>query len=140
MPESRQKDLILALDCGTQSIRAIAFDAKGNLLAKSQLPLEYEAAQPGWGEQQPEVFFDVLANTCKQLLNEHPEMKDRVAGITLTTQRGTVINLDENSKPLRPAILWFDKRRCFNYEPVKGLCNSILPKYGRKYMDRKEST
>lgn len=117
---SNKKDLILALDCGTQSLRAIVFDSAGQLIAKSQVPLEYQATAPGWGEQDPEVFFDVLKQASQQLFADHSDLKPRIAGVTLTTQRGTVINLDENNKPLRPAILWFDKRRCFNYEPITG--------------------
>ena len=43
------KDLILAIDNGTQSVRALVFDLHGNLLARSQVILEpYFSQQPGW--------------------------------------------------------------------------------------------
>ncbi len=35
----------------------------------------------------------------------------RIAGVTVTTQRSTVINLDADGEPLRPAIVWLDQRR-----------------------------
>mgnify|MGYP001409659101 CR=1 FL=1 len=114
------KDLILAIDCGTQSLRALLFDTNGSLINKSQLSLDYEAPQPGWGEQDPELFWQTLAQACQDLFAKQPDAKERLAGFTLTTQRGSVVNLDDNGKPLRPAIFWFDKRRCFTFKPVQG--------------------
>ncbi len=115
------KNLILSLDCGTQSVRALLFDPDGHLLDKSQVPLDYIVEQPGWGEQEPEVFWQSLAEATQDLFARRPDARDRIAGVTLTSQRGSVVNLDEHGKPLRRAILWFDKRRCFEFRPVKGL-------------------
>jgi sugar (pentulose or hexulose) kinase len=47
-------------------------------------------------------------------------VQDRLAGLTLTTQRGTVINLDRNGQPLRPAIVWLDQRKTHGMSPVGG--------------------
>jgi sugar (pentulose or hexulose) kinase len=44
-----------------------------------------------------------------------------VRGVALTTQRGTVINLDADRRPLRPAIVWPDRRRTEGLPPVGGL-------------------
>ena len=46
------RDRLLAIDNGTQSVRALLFDLRGNLLAKSQVHIEpYFARHPGWAEQ-----------------------------------------------------------------------------------------
>lgn len=115
------KNLILSIDCGTQSLRALLFDADGQLLDKSQVALDYVAEQPGWGEQDAEVFWQALGQATQELFAKRPDAVARIAGMTLTSQRGSVVNLDENGKPLRRVILWFDKRRCFNFRPVQGL-------------------
>src|SRR3990172_4051156 len=47
--------------------------------------------------------------------------KDAIAAVALTTQRSTVINVDRNGKPLRPAIVWLDQRRTEGLKPVGGL-------------------
>jgi sugar (pentulose or hexulose) kinase len=44
-----------------------------------------------------------------------------VAGVALTTQRATVINVDERGQPLRPAIVWLDQRRTEGLQPIGGL-------------------
>ncbi|MFT7586691.1 MAG: sugar (pentulose or hexulose) kinase [Cellvibrionaceae bacterium] len=106
------KDHILAIDNGTQSIRAILFDPQGDIVAKSQLIFKpYIALQPGWAEQDPDYFWEQLAAVCQQLW-QHPKAdKKRIAAVALTTQRGTVINVDAKGKPLRSAITWMDNRR-----------------------------
>ena len=48
--------------------------------------------------------------------------KKSIAGVTLTTQRGTLINLDKNGQPLRPAMVWLDQRRTEGLEAGRGMC------------------
>ncbi|HHE74272.1 MAG TPA: carbohydrate kinase, partial [Desulfobacteraceae bacterium] len=106
------KDLILAIDNGTQSLKAIVFDGTGTLLAKVQVGFEpYFSKQPGWAEQDPEVFWNALCQACQALWKQNDQLKERIAGVTLTTQRGTVINVDQKGISLRPAILWLDQRK-----------------------------
>ncbi|MEM8857882.1 MAG: FGGY-family carbohydrate kinase [Chloroflexota bacterium] len=111
-------DLILAIDNGTQSIRAILFDLSGNIVAKSQIGFKpYHAPQPGWAEQDPNYFWQQLGNVCQQLWQQANGQKERVAAVVLTTQRGTVINVDQKGNPLRPAITWMDNRRTLGAKP-----------------------
>lgn len=104
-------DLILSIDAGTQSIRATIFNAKGNLLAIEKTQIEpYFSTQPGFSEQNPDYYWDNLINTTKSLLSGFTEI-NQIKAATITTQRGTVINLDKNGDPLRPAIVWLDQRK-----------------------------
>lgn len=115
-------DHILAIDNGTQSVRALLFDLKGNLVAKSLVPLEsYFSKQPGWAEQRPEYYWQSLCQACQQLWQETDLPKEAVAGVTLTTQRATMVNVDREGHPLRPAIVWLDQRRAEGLDPVGGL-------------------
>lgn len=51
-------DQLLAIDNGTQSVRALLFDLQGNLIAKSRVPIEpYFSTEPGYAEQHPHVFL-----------------------------------------------------------------------------------
>jgi sugar (pentulose or hexulose) kinase len=116
------RDHILAIDNGTQSVRALLFDPRGNLLAKSRVLIEpYFSTQPGYAEQHPEVFWQAVCDACQQLWQMPGVEKDAIAGVALTTQRGTVINLDQNGQPLRPAISWLDQRHTDHLKPIGGL-------------------
>jgi sugar (pentulose or hexulose) kinase len=115
------RDHILAIDCGTQHVRALLFDLKGNLVARSCLEIEaYVSPQPGWAEQRPEYYWECLCQACQQLWQGTDLPRESVAGVALTTQRGTVINVDRQGKPLRPAIVWLDQRRTEGLKPVGG--------------------
>lgn len=108
-------DLILTIDNGTQSIRALLFDLQGNLVAKSQISLQaYFSKQPGWAEQEVDYFWQKFAEVCQQLWLQPDviaqQLKSKIVAVTITTQRGTVVNLDQQGKALRPAILWLDQR------------------------------
>lgn len=115
-------DHILAIDNGTQSVRALVFDLQGGLIAKAQVELEpYFSPQPGWAEQHPGYFWSSLCQACQALWHEPGVDKDRIAGVTLTTQRSTVVNVDQAGHALRPAIVWLDQRRTEGLDPVGGL-------------------
>jgi len=105
---------LLAIDVGTQSARAIVFDARGALLARAQKVFEptYHSPQPGWGEQQPQVYWEAVVQCVRELWDTGGIRPADIAGLALTTQRGTTVCLDGGGHVLRPAILWLDQRRC----------------------------
>ncbi len=116
------KDCLLAIDNGTQSIRALVFDLQGNLLAKSRIVIEpYFSTAPGLAEQHPGSFWNAICCACQKLWQEAGAFKERIAGVALTTQRTTMINVDHLGRPLRPAIVWLDQRRTPGLKPISGL-------------------
>ena len=115
-------EYILAIDNGTQSTRAMIFDTSGNLLFKSRVEInDYTSPEPGLYEQNPENFWKSLCEACLQLWNTSGVDKNSLSCVTITTQRSTLINLDSEGKPLRPAIVWLDQRRTEGLKPVGGI-------------------
>jgi sugar (pentulose or hexulose) kinase len=116
------QEVVLSIDCGTQSVRALLFDLRGNLLDAARVPIEpYHSLHPGWAEQRPDLYWESLCQACQQLWATSQIPKERVAGVALTTQRSTVINVSPDGTPLRPAIVWLDQRRTEGLRPVGGL-------------------
>ena len=106
------KTYLLAIDNGTQSVRALLFDLQGNLVDKAQVTIaSYQSPQPGWMENDPEAFWQALCDACQRLWAVTSVPKSAIAGVVITTQRGTTIALDKNGQPLRPAMIWLDQRR-----------------------------
>jgi sugar (pentulose or hexulose) kinase len=120
-------DHLLAIDYGTQSVRALLFDPRGTLVAKNRIEVEpYFSDHPGWAEQNPLSMWRWLCEACRGLWNQSPVEPEAVAGVSLTTQRATMINVDERGETLRPAILWLDQRRCEGLPPIGGLWGLIF--------------
>lgn len=102
---------ILSIDNGTQSIRALVFDRTGQLVDKVKLEIEaYKAPEPGWAEQDADYFWQYLCKACQQLWQQGTVKAEQIAAISVTTQRATMINLDTEGQPLRPAFVWLDQR------------------------------
>lgn len=105
-------DYLLAIDHGTQSVRALIFDRHGHLIDKAQVDIaSYQSPEPGWVENEPEQFWIALCQACQRLWANTQVPRSSIAGVCITTQRATVINLDRHGQPLRPAIVWLDQRR-----------------------------
>lgn len=110
---------LLSIDNGTQSVRALLFDLAGNLVARTQVHLQaYFSDHPGWAEHDADGYWRAVGVACQRLWAAHPEMRAHVKGVAVTTQRGTVINVDKDGKPLRPAITWLDQRRTDDVPPI----------------------
>jgi sugar (pentulose or hexulose) kinase len=115
-------DHVLAIDVGTQSIRALVIDPRGAIAAHARIPIEpYVSPQPGWAEQDPELYWRAIGEACASVWSGGGTPKAAIAGVTLTTQRGTVVVADEGGRPLRPAIVWLDQRRAEGLPEIGGL-------------------
>ncbi|WP_133407197.1 FGGY-family carbohydrate kinase [Parashewanella tropica] len=105
------KPYILALDYGTQSVRAIIFDKRGRLVDKVQHKVEpYIANETGAAEQSPEYCYQELVDVIRALLAQSNISPDLIDGLSLTTQRACTLLLDEQHQPLTPIFMWSDSR------------------------------
>ena len=100
---------ILALDQGTTSSRAIAFDRSGNIAALSQQSLPQHYPQAGWVEHDPLEIWDTQRRAAAEVIARLPE--GSVAGIGVTNQRETTILWDKaTGEPVYNAIVWQCRR------------------------------
>jgi sugar (pentulose or hexulose) kinase len=105
-------DTLLALDCGTQSLRAMLFAPNGSLLHKVKIEYEpYQRSRPGWAEQDAELYWRSLCQATQALQAQDGEAFARVKGVGVTTQRATMVFVDDAGNPLRPALTWLDTRK-----------------------------
>ncbi len=111
MMNQNNKHYLLAIDNGTQSVRAIIFDLDGQVVAKNKVDIEpYFSEHPGWAEQQPDYYWQMLSKACQGLWPQLDFDRSQIKAVSLTTQRATMINVDKQGKALRPAIVWLDQR------------------------------
>jgi sugar (pentulose or hexulose) kinase len=118
---------LLSIDVGTQSVRALIFDPRGALIAKQRVPYEpYYSDAPGLAEQKPQVYWDAICQACRGLWQKADAKKESIVAVALTTQRGTVVNVDEAGEPLRPAIVWLDQRRTEGLPALGGMWGALF--------------
>lgn len=103
--------VILALDQGTTSSRAIVFDAAGAVRSFAQREFTQIFPQPGWVEHDPEELWNSQYETAVQALRDAGVTAKDVAAIGITNQRETSLLWDRaTGKPLCNAIVWQDRR------------------------------
>lgn len=111
---------ILALDQGTTSTRAIAFDLDGVALATSQRELPQSYPEPGWVEHDAETIRDDAIEVTREVLERVEAEGYRVETIGITNQRETTVVWDRGTgTPIHPAIVWQDRRTAAACEALK---------------------
>src|SRR3984957_5092618 len=89
-------DILLAIDQGTSSTRAIGFSAAGDVLAVEQQSFEQIYPGPGWVEHDAEVIWATVMSTGRRVLQRLGE--DRTpAAIGITNQRETTVLWDRRT-------------------------------------------
>ncbi|KQQ08745.1 xylulokinase [Rathayibacter sp. Leaf296] len=118
-------DLVVAIDCSTTASKAVAVDAGGRTVATARH--SFPVLSPGEGrfEQDARAWW----TTTFAALHEVVESVggERVAALTITHQRETFVCLDGD--PVRPAMLWMDKRAGSQLERLRA--ESIHARTGR---------
>jgi sugar (pentulose or hexulose) kinase len=115
-------DRILAIDVGTQSVRAHIVAPDGSFEASARIPIvPYVSPRPGWAEQDAAMYWDAMGVACRAALAQPGARTEALAGVTVTAQRNTIVVTDEAGIPLRPAIVWPDDRRTDGLPPFGGV-------------------
>ena len=113
MNEDRER-IVLTFDVGTQSSRALLINNRGKILGKGQQKHEppYVSREPDWAEQDAEFYYVHICQSARELKKAVEEgVWERIEAVSITTIRDTVVCVDKEGVPLRPAIVWLDKRK-----------------------------
>jgi glycerol kinase len=103
-------DLLLAIDQGTTSTRAIAFDRTLAVAAAASRPVVTEHPQPGWVEVDATTLLMTVVETVAEVV-EAVGGPGRVAAAGIANQGETVVAWDARAlEPLAPAVVWQCRR------------------------------
>lgn len=99
--------LLLGIDVGTSSSKGVLVSLDGVALAKRALPHSFDMPQPGWAEQDADaVWWRDFCEIARALIKAANIDPARIAGVAASAIAPTMLPLDANYKPLRPAMLY----------------------------------
>lgn len=102
--------LILVLDSGTSSTRALLYDAAGRVHAQASRPITQYYPAPGRVEHDADEIW-TLSRACLAEVIAAAGGASRIAALGLTNQRETLVAWDRRTgRPLARAIVWQDRR------------------------------
>ncbi|AIQ48210.1 glycerol kinase [Paenibacillus sp. FSL R7-0273] len=125
--------MILSLDQGTTSSRAILFDHQAGMVAQGQYDIKQSFPRPGWVEHDPEQIWESQLAAARDAIQAGGIAAADITAIGITNQRETALIWDRvTGEPVYPAIVWQDRRTAQQCEEIKrqGLAREIADKTG----------
>ena len=108
MTDRFEPPFMIGIDVGTQSVRALAFDARGNQVAQARRSTPERRYPPDRCEYDPDAIFAAVVECLGEVaggLGGRP-----VAGIAVASIGESCVLVDEAGRSLAPSIAWFDAR------------------------------
>jgi xylulokinase len=106
--------LLLGIDIGTSFIKVSAVDAETQQsVASAQYPQtenQITSLQPGWAEQDPEMWWHCTFHAIQQLIDSKKIDEKQIVAIGISYQMHGLVLVDKQQKVLRDAIIWCDSR------------------------------
>lgn len=115
------KPLVLGIDVGTSTAKAVLADVEGNELYTASRRYGYDVPRPDWAEQSPETWWAAVVGAVRSVVEE-ANGPERIAGIAVSGQGVAAVLLGKDGLPLRPAMLWMD---CRASEEVRRLSGAV---------------
>jgi len=102
---------LLGTDIGTSGTKTILMDTEGNLIAQDLQEYDVLTPKPLWAEQWPDVWLDAARTSIRNTVHKSGIPAENIKGIAISgLYGGSGIPLDENMEPVRPCMIWMDRR------------------------------
>lgn len=111
-------DLLLGLDLGTTSARAVLVARSGEILATHAAEYPMDTPRPGWAEQDPDAWERAAVEALGACVRAAPD-HSAIRGIGLTGQMHGATLLDKRDQSIRAAILWCDQRTAAQRQAIE---------------------
>jgi ribulose kinase len=109
---------VIGVDGGSESLRAFVFDLEGRPRGSHATAYKTDFPQPSWAEQDPEDWWQALGASINAALAQANVTADEVIGLCVDTTCCSVVALDRDGCPLRPAMIWMDVRSARQAETI----------------------
>jgi sugar (pentulose or hexulose) kinase len=110
--------LVIGIDSSTTACKAIAWDRQGRPVGEARKTYPTAEPRPGWHDQDAELWWSSLCRALQELLGRVEARS--LEALCITDQRETIVALDRQGRPLRPAMLWLDERSRAQLDELEG--------------------
>jgi len=104
-------ELLLGVDVGTSSAKAVVLDSGGRVLGEGQTAYNLATPQPNWAEQEAGAWWSGLVEAVRKALEVSRIQEGEVAALGVSAlYGGSGVPVDAGFRPLAPALIWMDRR------------------------------
>ncbi len=109
---------ILAIDAGTEALKAAIYDLQGTKVAAASHPYQTHFLRPGWAEQSPAEWWGALVGAVRKTLASTVVPVEEIIGISADATTCTLIPMRTTGEALGNALLWMDVRAAAEAEAI----------------------
>ena len=110
--------LLLGIDYGTGGCKVTVIDETGSFIGEASTEFATYHEHPGWSEQEPQDWWNALAESLKKLAAKGVDLKS-IAACALDGSTHNAVLLDAEYRPVRRTIMWTDQRATAECEALK---------------------
>ncbi|MDA0657930.1 MAG: xylulokinase [Planctomycetota bacterium] len=111
--------ILLGIDVGTSSTKALAVSPTGDILAESTASYPLHHPRPLWSEQSPEDWWQATVSVVRDVVKKVGGKRNSVTAIGLSGQMHGSVFLDKKYQVIRPALLWNDQRTAAECQEIE---------------------
>jgi len=100
--------LLLGIDIGTTATKAVLVTPAGHVVSEGRAQYATDHLAATWVEQNPDEWWRTLCDATREAIAKVPDVK--ILGVAISSQAPTFLAVDKEGKPLRPALIWMDRR------------------------------
>lgn len=113
------KELVLALDIGTTSAKAVIFELNGKLVAEAEKEITSFYPQSDWVEQDPVEIERSSVGAIQDVMQKSAVDRHQILALGISCAMHSLICLDDHFNPLSKAMIWADGRSSNQTESLK---------------------
>lgn len=103
-------EYILSIDLGTTSCKAVLFDTDFNVVETARQAYDTAYPNPGWAEQPAYQWWRALKDNTQEIIEKSSIDPAKIIAVGIDAFSTTVLPVDQEGDPLRPGLIWMDRR------------------------------
>jgi len=100
----------VGIDLGTSSLKTIIMEENGKVRAVASRGYQFQSPHNNYAEHDPEEWWDACVDTIKRAMAAGNVEREEIRAVSFSGQMHGLVTLDQDCKPIRPAILHCDAR------------------------------
>jgi xylulokinase len=117
-------EYVIGCDVGSQAVKAVLVNTKGEVMGEAGSAYGIEYPQPTWAEQTPQAWIKAINEAVRELISSAGVNSAHIRAIGLDAQVDGLVAINAAGDPIRPAIIWMDRRAVEQCDHVASIFSS----------------
>lgn len=117
---------LAGIDLGTSSVKVLIMSPEGKTLAVSHRDYDVVTEKMGYAEQDPQIWWERTVESIREALSVSGIQPKELSGIGFSGQMHGLVALDQENRPVMPAVIWMDQRSAQETKELREMAAELL--------------